>query len=80
MEMTDTLELSEPHPACRIAMDYIQGRVGKYSEAIYSTALSGNRMAEIAAGTLRRLENKEPVSDRYLMGLACFIYGLENAE
>ena len=53
----------------------------KWAEAIYSTAIEGtNRTAVIAASTLRRLEEGEPVSDRYLMGLAWFIWALENSK
>lgn len=42
-------------------------------ESLASTALSGNRSAEIMSETLRRLLNGEPVSDRYLLGLAWFL-------
>ena len=75
--MTDTLEEGEAHPCAHTALAYINDHRSKWSEAIYSCALTDNRTAQIAAGTLKRLENKEPVSDRYLMGLAWFIYELE---
>jgi len=41
-----------------------------HKEALASTALSGNRLAEICMGTIDRLAKGEPVSDRYLLGLA----------
>lgn len=42
-------------------------------ESIASTALAGNRLAEICNSTLDRLDNGEPVSDRYLLGLCWFL-------
>jgi hypothetical protein len=58
--------------------DYIKVR-----EAIASTAISGNRLAEICNSTLDRLDKGEPVSDRYLLGLCWFLrdsFPLERAE
>lgn len=42
-------------------------------ESIASTALSGNRLAQICAGTIDRIESGKPVSDRYVLGLCWFI-------
>ena len=39
-------------------------------EAFSSCAIEGNRLAEICSETLDRLLKSEPVSDRYLLGLA----------
>lgn len=73
-----TLEAGEHHPSAKTALDYVRSRSHIWSEAIYSSALSGNRAADICASTLRRLKTCKPVSDRYIMGLAWFIYELEN--
>jgi hypothetical protein len=42
-------------------------------ESLASCALEGNRLAEICGETLRRLLAHEPVSDRYLLGLAWYV-------
>lgn len=76
----DTLDTGEAHPSSHTALYYINMHKLKWMEPIYSCALTDNRTAQIAAGTLRRLESKLPVSDRYLMGLAWFIYELEEGD
>lgn len=75
------------HPAADGAMAWLKGfmvqHAGEYlqlKEALASTALSGNRQAEICMGTIERLANGEPVSDRYLLGLAWTIMELHKAE
>lgn len=72
--MTDTLETKEPHPAAGNAAAYIKTLgIGGFSQTIEvfaSTAIEGNRLSEICLGTMRRIKAKEPVSDRYLLGLA----------
>jgi len=78
----DTLERGEVHPMAHEAKRLIDGYLlihGVFilKEALASCALSGNRTAEICLGTLNRLLNKEPVSDRYLMGLALFLLDYE---
>ena len=79
--MSDTLKLGEFHPAALIAYSYVgKNLTFMMREAIASTALSGNRLAEVACGTIRRIDNKEPVSDRYLMGLAWLIYSIKELE
>ena len=42
-------------------------------ESLASTAIEGNRLAEICLGTIERLEKGQPVSDRYLLGLCWFL-------
>lgn len=74
-----TLRIGEKHPNAFTAMEYIKEFLSTsnpfiFQESLASSALSGNRTAEICSETLRRILNKEPVSDRYLMGLAWFIY------
>lgn len=80
-ELPGTLQIGEVHPAVYHARDYIKEqfmidpeRMTMIRESIASTALSGNRAAEIANETWRRLDEGEAVSDRYLMGLAWFIH------
>lgn len=74
------LREKEYHPAAESALVWFKEwqladlqRYMMVREAIASTALSGNRLAEIANGTLERLDKGEPVSDRYLLGLCWFL-------
>lgn len=80
--MSDNSEIKdgEYHPAADSAMRWYKEFMLKdiqqwmmIKEAIASTALSGNRLAEIAMGTINRLEVSAPVSDRYLLGLCWFL-------
>ena len=71
-----TLTESEYHPAADPAMrwftTYVQQHPVEYmqwKEALASSALSDNRLAEVCIGTMDRLAKGEPVSDRYLLGL-----------
>lgn len=69
-----TLDVGEPHPSSHSALSWIS-RLGMQQlamaqESYSSCAIEGNRHAEICSETLRRLMNSEPVSDRYLLGLA----------
>ncbi len=68
------LGASEPHPLAEDAMRYVLSLNPVYlssvMEALASCAIEGNRSAEICGETLRRLLAGEPVSDRYLLGLA----------
>lgn len=81
-----TLAIGEIHPCAHIAMHYIKQSLIKNAdlfsirEALASCAISGNRLAEVCNETLRRILDKEPVSDRYVMGLAWFLYSRENKE
>lgn len=72
-----TLKISEPHPAAYYAKDWIEGYIlGDFKdycmtkESLASCAIENNRTAEIVLETLQRLEKKENVSDRYLLGAA----------
>lgn len=68
------LKFGEVHPSAIGALDYIRSiptsDILRIREALASCSLSGNRMAEVCGGTLDRLLNGEPVSDRYVLGLA----------
>lgn len=72
------LKEGEAHPASYHALEYIKSIGGEnlcaWREVFASCALSGNRLAEISGETLRRLLDGEPVSDRYLLGLAWVIF------
>jgi hypothetical protein len=70
------IRADEYHPMADDAMRWFKNwRAANFSryalvrESVASTALSGNRNAQICNGTLDRLEKGEPVSDRYLLGL-----------
>lgn len=70
----DTLKEGEPHPIAQEALSYLSSlgieELWKWQEAFCSCAIENNRLGEICAGTMDRLLKKEPVSDRYLLGLA----------
>lgn len=68
-----TLREGEYHPAANGAMAYLRAfgmDLLPYQEAFASCAIEGNRLGEICSETLRRVLAGEPVSDRYLLGLA----------
>lgn len=70
-----TLEPGKPHPCAYEALEWIRSTVSfeelsLYRESFSSCAIEGNRQAEILSETLRRFMSREPVSDRYLLGLA----------
>ena len=73
-EERGTLPPGAPHPAARSALAWIRKQsvptLIQWQEAFASTALAGNQMGEVCGETLRRLLEGEPVSDRYLLGLA----------
>jgi hypothetical protein len=81
MDTRGTLAHNEVHPAAQIAVDYIAGipveKLYTYMESFSSCAIEGNRLAEVCAETLRRLMDRRPVSDRYVMGLAWAIWEME---
>lgn len=82
-EDNGTLETGEYHPSANSAMKYIREYIAidpYILEAITSTALSGNRTSELCYETLRRIMNDEPVSDRYLLGLAWFLKQIEESK
>ena len=82
-EERGTLKLGEPHPSSEYALKYIKENCGDLfilQESLSSCAIEGNRIAEICGETLDRLITGKPVSDRYVMGLAWFIYEMNQME
>ena len=78
-----TLAPAESHPAAYSALDWLANvplaeRMSWY-ESFHSTAIEGNRLAEVCAETLRRTMEGEPVSDRYLLGLVWTMQGRERS-
>lgn len=78
-----TLGLGEAHPSAYQAAKALSGllldeeqiqAVTSIRLALANLAIEGNLLAEVCAETLRRYENHEPVSDRYLLGLAWLIF------
>lgn len=67
-----TLAAGEPHPAAYDAKAWIaqQEDLHAWMESFASCAIEGNRLAEICSETLSRLLKSQPVSDRYVLGLA----------
>jgi hypothetical protein len=81
MDTPGTLADNEFHPAASGALSYIQQHASFMDlEALASTALSGNRLAEVCSETLRRILENEPVSDRYVLGLAWTLRQLRQKE
>ena len=70
--MSSDLGANEPHPAARSAMAFVREcpDLPQWMEAFASCALEGNRVGEICCETLRRVLHGEPISDRYILGLA----------
>jgi len=65
----------EPHPAAFAAQQYLaslagEGKLSAWIESFASCAIEGNRLGEVCSETLDRLTHGEPVSDRYILGLA----------
>lgn len=82
-----TIPETSHHPSADDAMNWLQtfmlNRPDEYlqiKEAIYSTALAGNPMANYCVGTIERLAASEPVSDRYLLGLAWLVRDMANGR
>ncbi|PZR93914.1 MAG: hypothetical protein DLM68_00285 [Hyphomicrobiales bacterium] len=71
---SEALAKGEAHPAALAALQYLTALGFQEKQdfllTFSSLALEGNRLAEICYGTLRRIIDGEPVSDRYLLGLA----------
>ena len=69
-----TLSEREPHPAAIDALSFVLGlgpeKLLNWREAFASCAIEGNRAGDVCGATLDRLLNGQPVSDRYLLGLA----------
>jgi hypothetical protein len=87
--MTDPTEIraEEFHPAARSAYCWLKGFTisnpedyMRYRTALSIAAETGNRQAQICMGTIRRPQDSQPVSDRYLLGLAWTILLLHNPE
>lgn len=84
--MSDSLELGEVHPATHEAFAYIKALISNpfhlatLKECFASTALSGNRLSEVCLGTLDRLVSSQPVSDRYLLGLAWTLKSMNESD
>jgi len=79
------LSPTEPHPAAYAAQRYLadvagQGKMFLWSEAFASCAIEGNRLGEVCGETLNRLLHSEPVSDRYILGLAFTVMQAELNE
>jgi hypothetical protein len=74
VEAPGTIRDGEYHPAADSAMTYVRSlpvvELLQWQESFASNAIEGNRLAEICNETLRRVLQSEPVSDRYLLGLA----------
>jgi len=79
-----TIKDGEYHPAANYAMLYIKSlgmeKIMIYQESFASTAIEGNRLAEICNETLHRILSKQTVSDRYIMGLAWTIKQMEETN
>lgn len=80
-----TLAPTDPHPAAEDARQWLLGYVRRHDadelprllESFSSVGMSGNRLAEVCAETLRRFMNGEPVGDRYALGLIWTIRSME---
>ena len=82
--MRGELSPGEPHPSSLDALEWIRSipasSLCTYQEAYSSCAIEGNRLSEICTETLRRLMAGEPVSDRYLLGLAWNLRDIEDSK
>jgi hypothetical protein len=78
MDRTE-LNPGESHPAALSAIIYVLQRIDDPTllESLASCAIESNRLAEVCLGTINRIKNKQPVSDRYLLGLAWFLKSIE---
>ena len=81
----NTLEPAEPHPMAFSAKEWIIKNFNiqeltMHLEALSSCAIEGNRLGEICGETLHRLMLGEPVSDRYLLGLAWYLRNAKEKE
>lgn len=82
-----TLDVGEAHPAAADAMGWViqymkadPQRWMMLMESFASTAIEGNRSAEVALSTIQRLNKGWPVSDRYVLGLAWMIRNIEEMQ
>ncbi len=74
MDRTE-LNVGERHPSTSSAIQYVFEKIHDplLLEALASCAIENNRIAEVCLGTINRIKNKQPISDRYLLGLAWFL-------
>lgn len=79
--MKGELKENEPHPSAMSALEYVQlydlKKLMKIQESYSSCAIEGNRLGDICGETLDRVMSGEPVSDRYILGLAWNIKRME---
>lgn len=79
-----TLAPTEPHPAVQDALAYLNSigslKLNVYRGAFASCAIEGNRLGEVCVETINRLFANQPVSDRYLLGLAWAIRIMEEGD
>lgn len=87
MSDVSEIKIDEFHPAARQAYRWLKGFMIsnqedylRYRTAIEIAAASHNRQAEICLGTIERLKNSQPVSDRYLLGLCWTILSLHQKD
>lgn len=80
--MKGELNPGEPHPATRYAYDYVINlgpeKLAIWRESFVSCVIKGNRVGEICGETLERILTGQPVSDRYVMGLALTLMYMES--
>ncbi len=80
-ETRGTLKEKEPHPAAQRALEYVEiNMTPLIRESLASCAIESNRLAEVCLETWRRIDEGEPVSDRYILGLAWFIKTMEDSN
>jgi hypothetical protein len=73
------LKIGEPHPSAYSAMEYVKMKLNNDTiEAFASCAIEGNRLSEVCIETIRKIKEGEPVSDRYLLGLAWTLKEMED--
>lgn len=81
-----TLEIGEVHPSAHDAFQYVKEcirnpfMIGFSIESLASCSLSGNRLAEVCLATLDRIKTGQPVSDRYILGLAWMLKTLNEGS
>ncbi len=84
MDNKGDLKIGEPHPVSFDALKYLKSiklqDLLLYMESFASCSIDGNRTGEICAETLRRFLNKDPVSDRYILGLCWAIKSMREKE
>ena len=81
--MENSLNEGEPHPMAYDARQFVAKYIAQNPlliESIASCALTDNRSAQICYSTLARMLHKEPVSDRYVLGLAWFLKNMEESD